>query len=190
MAFILILDLDNVGVDIFIISLSFITSEILKKVYFSLMAVANLQPCVKQRLLDKSQQDRHTIMYDSNKCLNYRIFKDTATFENYLNDLPFKLCNAYVRFRCCNNKLPIEVGSHYNIPINERVCTLRNRTDLGDEFHFVLVCPHFSIQRRKLKKKKFYCNPSTIKLMQLFQSKGEELLNLCKFVSVILEYFD
>ena len=40
--FILILDLDNLGVDTFIISLSFITSEILKNVYFSLMAVANL----------------------------------------------------------------------------------------------------------------------------------------------------
>ena len=40
--FILILDLDNVGVDTCIISLSFITSEILKKVYLSLMAVANL----------------------------------------------------------------------------------------------------------------------------------------------------
>ena len=42
MVFILILDLDNVGAYIFIISLSFITSEILKEVYFSLMAVANL----------------------------------------------------------------------------------------------------------------------------------------------------
>ena len=42
MVFILIIDLDNVGVDTFIISLSFITSEILKKVYVSLMAVANL----------------------------------------------------------------------------------------------------------------------------------------------------
>ena len=40
--YILIIDLDNVGVDTFIIALSFITSEILKKVYFSLMAVANL----------------------------------------------------------------------------------------------------------------------------------------------------
>ena len=42
MVFILIPDLDNVGVDSFIISLSFITSEILKKVYLSLMVVANL----------------------------------------------------------------------------------------------------------------------------------------------------
>ena len=42
MVYIVILDLDNVGVDTFIISLSFITSEILKKVKFSLMAVANL----------------------------------------------------------------------------------------------------------------------------------------------------
>ena len=35
--FILIIDIDNVGVDTFIISLSLITSGILKKVYFSLM---------------------------------------------------------------------------------------------------------------------------------------------------------
>ena len=140
--------------------------------------------------MDKSQQDWHAVMYNSNKCLNYRIFKDAATFENYLNDVPFKLRNAYVRFRCRNNKLPIEEGSHFNIPRNERVCTLCNGSDLGDEFHFVLVCPHFSIQRRKLLKQYFYRNPSTVKLMQLFQSRGEELLQLCKFVSVILEYFD
>ena len=44
-------------------------------------------------------------------------------------------------------------------------------------------CPHFSIQRQHFLKQYFYRNPSTIKQMQLFQSKGE-LLNLCKFVSV------
>ena len=44
--FILIIDLENVGVDTFIISLSFITSEILKKVYCSLMAVTNLQSVI------------------------------------------------------------------------------------------------------------------------------------------------
>jgi len=98
---------------------------------------------VKQRLQDQAIQDWHSNMFDSNKCLNYRIFKNKFGIEEYLINLPTKLKKSFTKFRCRNNMLPIESGSHYNIPRAERLCKLCMSNELGDEFHYVLVCPFF-----------------------------------------------
>ena len=54
-------------------------------------------------------------------------------------------------FRCRNHYLPIESGCRTDIPRNLRVCELCN--DLGDEFHFLFICPRFSEARKKYIKK-------------------------------------
>ena len=38
-----------------------------------------------------------------------------------------------------------------NIPRNLKVCELCN--DLGDEFHFLFICPRFSVARKEYIKK-------------------------------------
>ena len=55
--------------------------------------------------------------------------------EEYLINLPNKLKKAFTKFRCRNNMLPIEAGSHHNIPRAERLCKLCMKQELGDEFH-------------------------------------------------------
>ncbi len=83
--------------------------------------------------------------------------------------------------------MPIESGSHFNIPRSERLCKLCANNKLGDEFHYTLVCPIFKQQRELHVKRYFYCKPSTLKLAELFNCKGTELLRLCKFIVIILD---
>ena len=40
------------------------------------------------------------------------------------------------------HNLAIEQGRHTNTPINNRNCKLCH-SDIEDEFHFVMKCPHF-----------------------------------------------
>ena len=54
-----------------------------------------------------------TRVFESNKCLNYRIFKKQFGFETYLNNLPNKPKKSLTKFRCGNNLLPIDIGSYY-----------------------------------------------------------------------------
>ncbi len=146
--------------------------------------------CIKQRLFDQGQQNWYASLFDSSKCLNYRMFKEILCFESYLNVLPTKLRNALIRFRCRNNKFPIELGSYLNIPRVERLCTLCNKNDLGDEFHYVLICPFYSAQRKHFLKRYFWHNASTIKMKHLLQSEGLDLINLCKFICAIFGSFN
>ena len=44
---------------------------------------------IQQRLADQFFQKWSAEIYQSNKCINYRIFKTTLKLENYLIDLPF-----------------------------------------------------------------------------------------------------
>ncbi len=81
------------------------------------------------------------------KVTMYNLFKDNTNVEGYFKCLPQSLYFNLVRFRTANHKLPIETGRWLGIPHSERKCTLCNNNDLGDEFHYLLVCPHFSDKR-------------------------------------------
>lgn len=41
-------------------------------------------------------------------------------------------------FRTSNAKLPIERGRWYDIPRENRLCTICNCIEIGDEFHYLL----------------------------------------------------
>ena len=76
-----------------------------------------------QQLADQFLQKWSAEIYQSNKCINYRIFKTTLNLENYLIDLPFNQHRLMTRFRCRNNKLPIEIGCRLGIDRN-LLCTI------------------------------------------------------------------
>ena len=65
-----------------------------------------LKACVDRRLHDQAMQEWNSHVFESNKCLNYRIFKKQFGFEKYLNNLPNKLKKNLTKFRCRNNLLP------------------------------------------------------------------------------------
>jgi hypothetical protein len=122
-------------------------------------------------------------------CTNYRIFKQDMGFEDYLTKLDdvhrINLC----KFRCGSHRLPIR-DSRYLNDNEPKLCTLCNSNDPGDEFHYLLICPEFQNARKKFVKKYYYTRPNVLKMNQLFNAQSQkELLNLAKFVSIIMSTF-
>ena len=53
----------------------------------------------------------------------------------------------FSRFRCGNHKLPDVAGRYNNIERCNRVCSLCNLNTVGDEYHYIYVCPAFNQER-------------------------------------------
>ena len=66
---------------------------------------------------------------------------------------------------------------------NAYVRTLCNKSDTEDEYHFVLVCPVYSILRQKYIRPYYYKRPSVYKFTLLMQTKQQGVLQkLGKYV--------
>ena len=96
----------------------------------------------------------------SSKCYLYRGFKTELKMEEYLYKWPDDLRICLSKYRMCNHKLPIEVGRHNNI---DRKYRLFKECDLGDEYHYMLICDYYEASRRKLIPKRSYNHPSVFK---------------------------
>ena len=74
--------------------------------------------------------------------------------------------------------LTIEHGRHTNTPMNNCNCKLC-QSDIEDEFHFVLKCPHFHDIKCKYKQKFYWKKASFFKYIQLLSVRNfKELCNL------------
>ena len=148
-----------------------------------------LKSKVKLVLQDQFRQSWSSNINDMSKCLNYRIFKTEFGFEKYLVSLPKKDRLSLIRFRCRNNKLPIELGSHFNVPRETRFCTKCEENILGDEFHVLLECSFFKKERKQFLPDINVSKPSVILMYNILNSKGDSLNKLGKFISIILSNF-
>ena len=107
----------------------------------------------------------------------------------YLVDLPDNFRKILTKFRCLNHHLPIERGSNENIPPDLRLCHYC-REDIGDEYHYLLICSHFKHKRKKLVKSKFWKIPSTSMLKKLMNdNKSDNIQNISLFIKCILSKF-
>ena len=146
-----------------------------------------LSRLVKCRLMDQFKQNWCMNIFELPKALNYRIYKVSHNFENYLTCLPADLRRAYSHFRCMNHKLPIEKGRFWGVSRDDRICDLCNMGNLGDEFHYIFECSFFSTERKKLVPHNFIVNPNSIKFCDLFNTDDyRTLFRLAKFCKIIL----
>ena len=123
-------------------------------------------------------------------CYNYRIFKQNLSFENYLTNLPFLHRLNFSKFRCKNNKLPVNLNRFSKTEI-DRNCQLCHSGDLGDEFHYLLLCKFFVNERKNYLSEYYYKNPNTLKFNELFNNEDQNtLINTCKFIAIIMEKFN
>lgn len=93
---------------------------------------------------------------------NYRLFKTSFRFENYLLNIPFNLLNYIISFRTRNHKLPVETGRWNKTDYNKRICNLCKH-DIGDEYHYLLICDKLKVIRKQYIQPYFYERPNTIK---------------------------
>ena len=100
--------------------------------------IESFKRIVKQRLMDPFIQEWQSRVAENSVCCNYRLFKKTFCFEEYLTYLlylkrNFALRNIYLpstlrqrvlKFRLSNDRLPIQQRRSLGIPRDERICTV------------------------------------------------------------------
>ena len=72
--------------------------------------------------------------------------KNEVIFEPYLdlkNNVKTKVAETKMRISC--HLLPIESGRYKKIPRVQRFCLLCNRSEIGDEFYYLLKCNHLPL---------------------------------------------
>ena len=69
------------------------------------------------------------------------------------------------RFRLSSHNLSIETGRYNSVPKEERLCNFCNMQNTEDEFHFLLVCPHYTELRENISKNIFVTGQHLINLI-------------------------
>ena len=94
---------------------------------------------------DQIEQSRH-----SGKLRTLVQVKNNFAFEDYLHEI----CNvkhrqAITKMRISAHKLPVESGRYTKTPYEDRVCTLCQSNEIGDEFHYLLSCSNQNISETR-----------------------------------------
>ena len=95
-------------------------------------------------------QNCNTSVNNSPKCLNYKLYKQTFKFENYLIIVTTYIANCLCKFRCMSHRMPMKGVGLFNIRRELCTCHLCTYNVLGDEYHYLLECPHVLENRSQL----------------------------------------
>ena len=145
---------------------------------------------IKQRVKDQFIQKWYMDINNNELYYNYRMYKNRFEFEKYLAEMPFDSARFLLKFRVLNHKLPIQKGRFLRIERNERKCNKCNCNELGDEYHYLFLCPVFHDVRIKFLKPYFYRRPNAIKYENLMCSEKKNVLfKLVRFIKAILADF-
>ena len=141
---------------------------------------------VKESLKNVYIQEWYSLIDNNSIFINYRMLKNEFCEEPYLTKIPSSCAISLLRFRVTNNYLPVNRLRYQNIPRYDRKCEKCNLNEIGDEFHYLFVCPFFSDTRKECMPTRFYVNPNTIKYRQLFVSSNRRILLKTKhFIDII-----
>ena len=95
------------------------------------------------------------------------------------------------KLRASNLRIPIETGRWYNIPKDERFCTLCGQS-IGDEFHLLFVCCNeYLVNMRRIYLPRYYVTyPSIVKMNGLLSFCNVEVYKrLSLFIKKIAGMF-
>ena len=92
------------------------------------------------------------------------------------------------------NSLPAHIKNRTTLPSFKnrakefilKKCTLCRLKEIGDQYHYLLVCPKFEIPRMEHIRKDHYSQPNKNKLTQLLQGQNyKEMIHLQRFMQII-----
>ena len=139
------------------------------------------------RIADIALQNWYTEVFTSSMCTIYRRFKKQLDFENYLMSANPRERISMTKYRCANSRIPVYSQIYM---YDTEACTLCNLKVTGDEYHYILICPYFRLNRELYIKPYYYRRPSMMKFEQLFSSKNKRTLSkLAKFITLIMKQF-
>ena len=125
---------------------------------------------IKRCLYDQYIHKWFSEIDNKNIYWNYRIFKDRFSFEKYFNILSYKQAISFLRFRTLNNNIPVQTERYVNIPRADRLCPKCSINEIGDEYHYILICEYFKEHRVKLLPSFYWKRPNIVKFYDLFNS--------------------
>lgn len=150
--------------------------------------LANIKMTLREQFLQKWEQE----ITDSSKCFYYRHFQLKPSLQNYLIKSPPEVWIPLVKLRTANHKFPIEIYS-WNVLFkekNKRLCCICNLNEIGDEYHYVMICPIFSEAREYFLPKYYFKKPSVYKYIELVNSKNSKTIaGLAKLLNTLFSVF-
>ena len=88
----------------------------------------------------------------------------------------------------------MEVGRAYtvvNLYISNCCLINKDRFIIQDEYHVLMVCPHYTILRKKYVKAYYYERPSMYKFIQLMKSDNKrDQFRLMVYANLLIKYFN
>ena len=97
------------------------------------------------------------------------------------------MSKSLLKFRTRNHKLPIETGRWAGISRSERKCKLCFN-DVGDEYHYLLCCKYFCVERTRFIEPYYFKRTNSIKYRDLTNTENKaqlkDLCNLYNFANV------
>ena len=145
-----------------------------------------VKQCCHDSFIEKWERE----VFNSPKCLNYRMYKSKFGFEKYLTILPYDLMYILCKFRCCSHRLPIESGRFFSIDRSDRICDLCNLDELGDEFHYLYNCTFFNEERSKFLPKNLIGIRNSLSFYEIMNSQDKYVLvGLAKFCKTVMSLF-
>ena len=151
----------------------------------------NICQKIKQNLIDQHYQIWHSSLEKSSKGRNYSLIKENYKLEDYLLKLKKMDYLNMIKYRTANHYLPIETGRWDDTDISERTCKLCNTGEIGDEYHYLLICTFFNQSRNKYIPHYYSRQPSFLKYKQIMTNKNiNSLQNTTAFIKIILNTFN
>ena len=141
---------------------------------------------VKDSLKNLFLQEWYSLIDNDSIYINYKMLKPEFCKDPYLIELPSNCALSLLKFRVINNAMPVNRLRYQNIPRYDRKCEKCILNEIGDEFHYLFVCPFFNESRKECIPTRFYKNPNTLKYRQLFASSNKCILLKTKhFIDII-----
>ena len=145
----------------------------------------------KNRIVDCFVQKWNNDILLCSVLCSYKHFKTVFAFENYLDIVPKNLRYFLTKLRLSSHPLRIETGRYGRNRVDRhlRYCTLCDKNDIEDEYHFLFVCPAYNEIRKRFMNRQFYVRPNFIKFCEMFKSEKKEILtNVSKYIKEALEH--
>ena len=142
---------------------------------------------MRQRLRDQFIQEWQSRVPENSVWCNYRLFKKKFCFEDYLTYLPSTLRQRVLEFRLNKRRLPIQQRRSLGIPRDERICTVCDSGEVGDEFYCLLTCFNENVKRNRTKYvDKYYTHHPNVPIFCSLMNMTSKSKNvkLAKFISI------
>ena len=144
----------------------------------------------KERVIDTFKQCWYNDIARSRSLALYKEYKHDFEYELYLTKLPSKFRISMSQLRLSAHQLRIETGRYLQNRTDraQRLCTLCDKSEAEDEYHFVIICPSYINLRQMYIHPYYFRKPSVFKFTQLMQNKNMSILK--KLGKYIYEAFN